>query len=225
MNLLANGFPWRTIVAMCMLPGQVVTTAGAETPCGSIGGTVDATQNCRVHETTPGFTFDAEFPVDYPDQQSLATFLVGQREQVDDYARKYPPRDRRKPYQLAVTATKYQSDKAGSGTESVVFEIEDDTGIANVARPATLYQTFTYDLGRHVPITFETLFTPATTPQDVQRHLATRGFAIPPQTGNGLHDFALIDGAVIFFLGHDSLHEDGPSEVTVPRAALKPLLA
>jgi hypothetical protein len=225
MSLRPNCIPWRTIVAMYVLLGHVATTAGAETSCGILGGTVDATQTCRVHETTPGFTLDAEFPVDYPDQQSLATFLARQREQEDGYARKYPPNDRPKPYQLAIAATKYQSGGPDSGTRSVVFEIEDDTGIANVARPATTYQTFNYDLGRHAPITFETLFTPGTTPQDVQQHLATRGFAMSPQEGNGLHDFALVDGAVVFFFGHDSLHEGGPPEVTVPRAALKPLLA
>jgi hypothetical protein len=225
MKLRPKSIPWRSIVAIYVLLGHVPTTAGAETPCGSVGGTIDATQNCRVHETTPDFTFDAEFPVGYPDQQSLATFLASERKQEDDYARAYPPRDRPKPYHLAITATKYQSGGPDSGTRSVVFEIQDDTGIANVGRPVTIYQAFNYDLGRHVPVTFETLFTPATTPQDVQQHLATRGFAIPPQTDNGMHDFALIDGAVVFFFGHDSVHDDGPSEVTVPRAALKPLLA
>jgi hypothetical protein len=202
--------------------------AGAQAACADLGGSVDPHQICLVHVQTSSYTIDFSFPVSYPDRQPLTDFLTNERDQEVDYAEEDPPTNRPMPYELKATGTAYRSGPPASGTESLVFEVQDDTGVANVGRPTTSYQAFNYDLSKGAPITFDTLFKPGTKPLDVQRELAARGRATPPVDdlgADGYQNFALTDDAVIFFFGHDFLHEDGPREVSVPRTELAALLA
>jgi hypothetical protein len=217
-------------VVACVLAGWSGTgTAGAQSACTDLGGTVHADEICRVHTTTSDYSLDFSFPVSYPDQQALTDFLTQRRDQEVDYAQKYPPSHRPVPYQLKATATAYRSGTPATGTQSLVFEIDDDTGAVNEAEPATSYTAFNYDLGKGAPITFDTLFKPGTKPLDVQRELEKRGpVVLPPFDDFGVHayqNFAITDDVVIFFFNHDILHEKGPQQVSVPRTELASLLA
>jgi hypothetical protein len=202
--------------------------AGAQAACADLGGTVDSDQICAIHVETSSYTIDFSFPISYPDRQPLTDFLTHERDQEVDYAKENPPSDRPFPYELKATGTAYRSGPPASGTESLVFDIQDDTGAANVGRPTTSYQAFNYDLGKGAPITFDTLFKPGTKPVDVQRALEAHGRAVPPFDDLGVdayQNFAITDDALIFFFDHDFLHEEGPREVTVPRTELASLLA
>jgi hypothetical protein len=210
--------------------GQPSPAAGAQSACADLGGTVDPDQTCHIHTVTSSYTLDFSFPVDYADQHALSEFLTQQRDQFVDFAHKDPPTGRPKPYELNATGTAYRSGPPASGTQSLVFAIEDDTGDANQAEPASSYTSFNYDLSKGAPITFDTLFKPGTKPADVQRASQNGGTAavLPPFDGfgaNGYQNFAITDDAVIFFFDHDILHEDGPSQVSVPRTELASLLA
>ena len=217
-------------VAACVLLGWSGTgAAGAQSACADLGGAVDPDQTCHVHSATPSYTLDFSFPLDYPDQQALTDYLTQQRDQFVNYVQKYPPVGRPAPYSLAVTGTAYRSGTPATGTQSLLFEIADDTGAVNEAEPAPSHTAFNYDLGKGAPITFDTLFKPGTKPLDVQHELEKRGpVVLPPPDKFGVHSyqhFAITDDAVIFFFDHDILHEDGPQKVSVPRTELASLLA
>ena len=223
--------PGRAVVAACALLGWSGTgMAGATSACADLGGTVDADQICHVHTASSSYTLDFTFPVSYPDQQALTDYLTQQRDQEVDYAQKYPPHDRPVPYGLIATGTAYRSGTPASGTQSVVFDIENDTGAVNVGEPVSSYKAFNYDQSKGAPITFATLFKPGTKPEDVQHVSQNAGgpAVLPPFDGfgaNAYQNFAITDDAVIFFFNHDVLHEDGPQKVAVPRTELASLLA
>jgi hypothetical protein len=221
----------RAVIATCVLVGWTgAGMAGARSACADLGGTVDRDQICEVRTVTASYKIAVSFPVDYPDQQVLTDYLTQQRDQFVDYAQKYPPRDRPIPYDLAATGTAYRSGAPGSGTQSLVFDVDDDTGAANVGEPATSYKAFNYDLSKGAPITFDTLFKPGTTPLEVQ-HASQNGgglAVLPPFDDfgvDGYQNFAITDDAVIFYVSHDALHEDGPGTISVPRTELASLLA
>ena len=82
--------------------------AAAASACTDLGGTVGAEQTCHVESTGPGYGLEFSFPVDYPDQQAITDFLTDQRDEMADYAKKFPPNTRPLPYQLNITGTEYQ---------------------------------------------------------------------------------------------------------------------
>lgn len=197
--------------------------AAAQSACESLGGTVDAAAICHVDSAGAGFRFEASFPAGYPDQQALTDYLSGERDRMADYAAKIPPTGRGSGYELAITGKPYHSGTPVGGTQSVVFGAQNDSGVANEGRPATIYIAFNYDLGRGAPITFATLFKPGTTPADVQA--AAPDLPAPDDFGvHGYRNFALTDEAVVVFIDQDFLHA-GPRSVSVPRTALAALLA
>ena len=63
-----------------------------------------------------------------------------------------------------VTAKTFRSGTPTSGTQSLVLDIDDDTGAAHEGHPNTWFKAFNYDVGKHAPITFDTLFKPGTDP-------------------------------------------------------------
>jgi hypothetical protein len=143
------------------------------------------------------------------------------------------PDGRNRPYEHSVTAKTYRSGTPTSGTQSLVLEIEDDTGAAHQGHPHTSFKAFNYDLAKHAPMTFGTLFKPGTNPLDVlnpivQRELGTHTEApVNDLDANTYRNFAITDDAVIFFFGEDQVIQDnnGPHQVSVPRSDLAPLLA
>jgi hypothetical protein len=229
--------PGPAVVTACILGGWAGTgTAGAVSACGDLGGTVDSDHICHVHTVTSNYTLDYTFPVDYPDQQAVSGALTDERDRFVNWVATSGPDGRDRPYQEVVTAMTYRSGTPATGTQSLVLEIEDDTGAAHQGHPDTRFTAFNYDLGKGGPITFDTLFKPGTAPlrvlyPAVQRELATyQSTAAPTFDGldpNAYQNFAITDDVVIFFFGENRLIQDdnGPHEVSVPRADLASLMA
>ncbi len=210
--------------------GQSSPTAGVQSACDKLAGTVGADKTCHVQAATPTYKIDFRFPVDYPDQQSLTDFLTQRRDEFVDWVAKSRPMEI--PYELDVIGEAYHSGTPTSGTQSLVLTIGSDTGV----HPVTTYKAFNYDVGKHAPITFDTLFKPGSAPLDVlnpivQRELDKHGGGNPvfaTDIGPDVYqNFAITDDTVNFFFDQDWLlpHEQGPLEVDVPRGELAPLLA
>jgi Protein of unknown function (DUF3298) len=219
-------------LAACVLVGWSGTgTAGAQSACADLGGTVDRGQACHVHTASSSYTVDFSFPLDYPDAQPLTDYLTQERVDFVNFVQTRPPRGF--PYELEAKGTTYRSGTPASGTQSLVFEVYSESGGAH---PTTSYHAFNYDLGKGVPITFDTLFKPDTKPLEVLdpivgRELEKRGHEIPPRFNDlgvkAYQNFAITDDAVIFFFtqGLVLAQVDGPLEVSVPRTELATLLA
>jgi hypothetical protein len=207
--------------------------ASAQSACAGLGGTVDADQTCHVHSATSSYTLDMSFPLDYPDQQAVIDYLTQDRADFVDWFTKFGPDGRDRPYEHVVTAKTFRSGTPTSGTQSLVLEIEDDTGAAHQGHPNTLFKAFNYDLGRNASITFDTLFKPGTDPLAVLNPIVRRELGIHPGIPIGdldakvYENFAITDDAVIFFFGQDQVLPDnnGPHQVSVPRSELASLLA
>jgi hypothetical protein len=219
-------------LALGVLAGLLGTSpAGAQSPCGALGGTVNSDQTCDVHDAGDGYTVDLSFPVDYPDQQSLGAFLIPLHDDFIEVATL--PRVYDNPYALTATPTTYRSGGVG-GTHSVVLALSQDIN----PHPVAWYKAFTYDLGAQAPITLDNLFKPGTKPLDivfpaVRRELEKRwaplelASMLGPVEEATFRNFALTDDAVIFFIGQGQLlgHPEGPLKVSVPRTDLAPSLA
>jgi Protein of unknown function (DUF4232) len=212
-------------------------TAAAPSVCTELGGALGPDQLCKVHASAADYTLDMSFPVDYPEQQAVADYLKRNRDDFVDYVKKYPPTGRPAPYSLGVKGETYRSGTSESGTQSLVFDVDDDEGMAHEGHPDTSYDVFNYDLGKHAPITLDTLFKPGVNPVDVLAPIAapilTDKFGaelIPALHEAGLkayQNFAITDDAVIFFLGESQLRvsNSGPFQFSVPRAKLDSTLA
>jgi Protein of unknown function (DUF3298) len=211
-------------------PAPPAPPAGASSACAALGGTIDAKQTCRVQSATATYKIDMSFPLDYPDPQAVTGFLTQDRERFVNWVAQYGQRDARdRPFVYRVTAKTYRSGTPILGTQSLVLEIDNDTGFAHQGHPDTTFQAFNYDLGKHVPITFDTLFKPGTKPLEVLNPIVQRKFdALPDDLDvHAYQNFAITDDAVIFFFGQDQVVHDngGPHQISVPRAVLQPLLA
>jgi hypothetical protein len=223
-NLLA------ALAGAAMIAGvTVLPTASAQSACDALGGKVDADQICQVHSATPTYTIDMSFPLDYPDQQAMADFLTQDRDGFLDWIAKFGGQSRNRQYMHDVSAKTYRS----SGTQSLVLDIDDDTGLSHEDHPGTSYRAFNYDLNKHAPITFDTLFRPGTNPLAVlnpivQRELGKHSYTpVQDLDATTYRNFAITDDAVLFFFGEDEAVADnnGPHQVSVPRSELAALLA
>lgn len=196
--------------------------------CGTLNGAV-VDGACRVSETTPGYTLDLRFPLDYPGEAAIIDYLgqtkAGFLNIADDPE---IPETRGRPYELDGTADSYQS----AQTRSVVLTLFQNVGGAH---PTTWYKAFTYDLKHDRPVTFDSLFAPdadalAAISPIVQRELeAKSGLAvIDGDATDPAHyqNFAITDDAVIFFFGRGELLPSyaGATSVSMPRNAIPPLL-
>jgi Protein of unknown function (DUF3298) len=206
--------------------------ADGQSACADLGGTVDTKRICHAHTVGPGYKVTFTFPVDYPDQQALTTYLTQRREDFASFAAETPPRNH--PYELDARADAYRAGTPTSGTKSLVFEEYNESGGAH---PVTSYEAFDYDLGKGAPITFDTLFKPEAKPLEVLDPIVGREFEkysddYGPVRDNILgarmyQNFALTDDAVIFFIGQGQWLPQvaGPREVSVPRAEIASVLA
>jgi hypothetical protein len=192
--------------------------------CADFGGTVDSAQICRSHTATASYAINLSFPVDYPDAESLMAYVAQRRDQLVDYAEKFPLGDRPGPYQLAVSAEDYRS----TGTRSVVLRVGEDAGV----HPVSTMKAFNYDLAKQAPITYDTYFKPGAfdvIAPAVRRDLASSTQMLPPRGGldpANYRNFAITDQDVIFFFDQDQMfgQNEGPLHAAVPRAELAPYL-
>jgi Protein of unknown function (DUF3298) len=227
---------WAATVTLCTAALIAVTaspSAQAQPACADLGGTVGADQVCTVHAAGAGYTIDISFPTDYPDQQAVGAHLTQERAGFLDWMAQVSPKMQTGLYALGITATAYRS----TGTRSLVFQEEDNEGLAHEGHPDTSYRSFNYDTAKGAPITFDTLFKPGSQPLDVLNpvvatELNKRGGpdALPALQDAGAtaySNFAITDDAMVFFFGESQLmvSNSGPQQVSVPRAALASVLA
>ncbi|MGY1990595.1 esterase [Mycolicibacterium fortuitum] len=220
------------LAAGALLGWLGMPVVAAQSACADLGGTVDSDQVCQVHTANASYALDYRFPVNYPDQQAVAAYLIQTRDgfvNVSDM-----PGSRDQPYVLDARGTAYSSGTPPH-TQSLVFEVYQNVGGAH---PQTWYKTFNYNLATRAPITFDTLFKPGSRPLDVvfpivQRELQKQSGveqAISPTIGldpTHYQNFAITDDSVIFFFGQGELLPEaaGASQANVPRSAIAALLA
>jgi len=197
--------------------------------CTDLGGTVGPDRSCHVGSATSTYKIEMTFPLDYPDPQQVTAFLGHGRDGFIDWVARFGPREGRgRPYQYVVTAKTYRSGTPESGTQSLVLEVDNDTGLANEGHPNTTFQTFNFDLAKQSPITFDTLFKPGAKPLEVLNPIVRRELDAPSADldKKTYQTFAITDDAVIFFFGQNQVVQDngGPHRVTVPRTELAALL-
>lgn len=211
------------VVAAALLTAPPV--AASPLACGALSGAV-VDGLCQVSETTPGYTLDLRFPLDYPDEQAIIDYLgqakAGFLNIADD------PDTRGRPYEFDVTAETFRSER----TRSVVLTLFQNVGGAH---PTTWYKTFTYDVSRGNPVAFDALFAdpaPLTTIFPIVQRELEAGTGLPGaiSQGDGLdpahyQNFAITDDALIFFFGRGELLPSyaGATSVSVPRNAIPPL--
>ncbi len=224
-----------TLGLLALVVGWSATgIAGAQSACADLGGTVGPDQICQIHSATATYKIDFSFPVDYPDQEPVTDYLTQQRDAFIRFSQLPGAQDWPAPYQLIARGQTYRSGTPDFGTESLVLRMGQDAQ----PHPVAWYKAFNYDLSKHAPITFDTLFKPDTNPLDVvypaiQRAAQKRsGSATPPTLNGGLdvvnyQNFAITDDAVIFFFGQGQMlsHAEGEFEVSVPRTELASVLA
>lgn len=192
-----------------------------------MAGVVQPDGLCRVQASDPSYKMDVEFPLNYPDEQAIVDYLTQTRDGFVNVSQ--TPDSRNLPHEMDVSAESFQS----AQTRSVVLTLFQDVGSAH---PTTWYKSFTYDLGRSRPVTFDTLFASDAKPLDaifpiVQRTLESQtGLAGSISPGDGrdpshYQNFAITDDSVIFYFGRAELLPSyaGATSVTVPRNAIPPL--
>jgi uncharacterized protein DUF3298 len=203
-----------------------VSAAATDSACDALGGTAGADQICHVQTAKDDYTLDFRFPVDYADQPALTDALTQERDDFVDWFKGM--KSNPVPGELDIIGKAYQS----AGTQSVVLTIGNQSGV----HPTTTYKSLNYDLTRHVPITFETLFKPGTQPmtvlnpiveREVNKHGGPGALTLTDLGADAYRSFAITDDAVIFFFNQDELlsHVDGTLTVKVPRTELAGLLA
>lgn len=202
--------------------------AQGQSACTDLNGTVGSDRTCHIQSATPAYKIDISFVLDYPDLQVVTAFLKRHRDDFINWVDKFGPDGRGRPYEYVVTAKAFRSGTPDSGTESLVLHIDNDTGLANQGHPNTTFAAFNFDLGKHVPITFDTLFRPGTTPLDVLNPIVQRELDAPSADLDmtKYQNFAITDDAVVFFFGQNEVVQDnkGPHKVAVPRTELLSLL-
>ena len=223
--------PASTSAAATASEAPTTTAAATSSACDELEGTVGDAKLCTVHTETPNYTIDMSFPVDYPDQNAVADVLTTQREKFIELVEEPPVRD--VPKALDIKSQTYRSGTPTSGTESLVFEEYINFGGAH---PVTNYEALNFDLGKKVPITFDTLFKPGADTVAVLDPLVAGELekALPgvevgdnPIGAEMYKNFALTDDAVLFFLsqGQWALSAAGPQTVSIPRAEVASILA
>jgi hypothetical protein len=226
--------PPSTSAAATTPPAQPSPAAGLQSACADLGGTVGPDQTCHVRSATANYTLEMSFPLDYPDQKALTDVLMQDRDSFVDWVATSGPDGRGRPYEHVVSAKTYRSGTPDSGTQSLVLEIQDDTGLAHQDHPNTSFTALNYAVGKRTAITFDTLFKPDTKPLEVLNPIVLRELQQSGQGGevNDLDEhtyrnFAITDDAVIFFFGEDQVIRDnnGPHQVSVPRTELAGLMA
>jgi hypothetical protein len=97
-------------------------------------------QACQIQMADPGYNLDISFPVNYPDEKSVAEFIAKERDDFLNVAKSSAPRDQ--PYQLTISSTNYGSAIPPRGTEAVVLKVFENIGTGH---PQTTFKSFNWD--------------------------------------------------------------------------------
>lgn len=180
---------------------------------------------CHVHSATPAYTMDLRFPANYSDEQAIVDYVTQTRDGFVNLAQE--PGGRNLPYEMDVTSQSFRS----AQTRSAVLKLFQNVGGAH---PTTWFKSFTYNVDKGQPVTFDTVFPPGALEKIfpiVQSQLETQtGLTGSISSADGLNpahyqNFAITDASVIFFFGRGELlpsYADATS-VVIPRSQIPPL--
>ncbi len=101
---------------------------------------VNTGQTCKIQMSDAGYNLDISFPVNYPDEKSVADFITKERDDFLNVAKSSAPRDQ--PYQLTISSASYGSAIPPRGTEAVVLKVLENIGAAH---PQTTFKSFNWD--------------------------------------------------------------------------------
>lgn len=118
-------------------PAGVAAAAPPKDYCAELKG-ANTGQACQIQMADPGYNVNISFPVNYPDEKSVAEFIAKERDDFVSAAKSSAPRDQ--PYQLTISSTNYGSAIPPRGTEAVVFKVVENTGA-----PKTTFKSFNWD--------------------------------------------------------------------------------
>jgi hypothetical protein len=224
-----------TLAVSLVLLGSASTGVAAAAPpkCSDVGGTAGAGATCVITANDPAYTLNISFPTDFPNPNAVFDYVKQTRDGFINVAK--TPDSRGMPYELDTTTTQYSSAVPPRGTQTVVFTTYQNVGGAH---PQTFYKAFNWDQAYRKPITFETLFRPDTQPLPVifpivAAELAKQsGLSDPVSPTAGLdpanyQNFAITDGAIIFFFSQGELLPEaaGAVQVSVPRGPIDAMIA
>lgn len=135
-----------TVVAM--FGCDAVAVAAPKDYCAELrGGNTGRT--CEIQLADPGYNVDISFPLNYPDQKSVAEYVAQTRDAFLNSAKSGAPRST--PYELSIKPTEYTSSIPPRGTQAVVFTVNQNVG---GAQPQTTYKAFNWDQTYRKPITY-----------------------------------------------------------------------
>jgi hypothetical protein len=216
-------------LATSLLLGQTLPApvGHAADLCFDFSGTAEQDGLCRLHVTKPNYELSMSFPVEFPDQAAVDTFLTQTR--TGFLNETSTPNFAGVPYAMDVKGSPWASDT----TRSVSFEVYQNMGGAH---PDTWYKAFNYDTVGSRPIAFADLFAPGVDPLTaiypivVQKLSAEMGMSAPVLDSDGTdpshyQNFAITPVDVVFFFGRGELMAGaaGAHTVYVPRNAIPPL--
>jgi len=120
-------------------PAGAAAAAPPKDYCAELKG-ANTGQACQIQMADPGYNLDISFPVNYPDEKSVAEFIAKERDDFLNVAKSSAPRD--KPYQLTISSANYGSAIPPRGTEAVVLKVVENIGTGH---PQTTFKSFNWD--------------------------------------------------------------------------------
>lgn len=136
------------VTVAVMFGSSGVAVAAPKDYCADLkGGSTGST--CEIHLSDAGYNVDISFPLDYPDQKSIADYISQTRDAFLNSAKSGAARTT--PYELSIKPTEYVSSLPPRGTQAVVFTVDQNGG---EAQPHTTYKAFNWDQSYRKAITY-----------------------------------------------------------------------
>ncbi len=135
-----------TVAAMSFSSG--LAAAAPKDYCADLkGGNTGST--CEIQLSDAAYSVDISFPLDYPDQKSVADYISQTRDAFLNTAKSGAPGSR--PATLSIKPTEYNSAVPPRGTQAVVFTVTQNLGDGS---SQTTYKAFNWDQSYRKAITY-----------------------------------------------------------------------
>jgi hypothetical protein len=135
------------VTATAIFGPSGIAVAAPKDYCADLKG-ANTGRTCEIQLSDPGYSVDISFPLDYPDQKSVAEYISQTRDGFLNAAKSGSPHDT--PYELKVKPTEYSSAIPPRGTQAVVLKVYQNVG----ANPKTTWKAFNWDQTYRKAITY-----------------------------------------------------------------------